>query len=234
MSAHRVIYFFMASSILLQRCIQSAEDSRLKAERLAAASVFGLRGGKHTEMHIPELLFCIVQEWTPVPLDMTMDDLIRGRDMLFNLFHRPLWTRKCAQTIQHQLSRCNRNSTGFPINKIVFAPALHQTIYVCECINRVENNNQWFLLRPHKKVQDLRRDGLSNVSLPYVTYTYGTERITLEGLRATGWIMVNFALEESSNKKRAKLHVGWGSPRCHMTSIRQFSEIENAVRPLIK
>lgn len=67
------------------------------------ANIFGLR---HAQNRLPnDLIRSVIEKWTSVPPNMTMDRLIQCRD----LRHESFLSLKCAQEIERQISMCNRN-----------------------------------------------------------------------------------------------------------------------------
>lgn len=219
------LFLFFAILVLLRcwRCIQCTDGDRVKAERLSATHIFALCRGIDSELGIPDLLFIIVQELTPLPLDMSMDTLIIGRDSPSNVLYCPLWSCKCKKTIHNQLALCNRNVS----KNIVFTPKPPQsgeeTVYLLQFVNLLYNKTQWLLLYGTKKMRESRDAGLCNVIVPVITFTYNALWSDSDrGCRAT-WIVLRIRAKEASYEGgNDRLEVGWDSNRCRMTHIRQF------------
>lgn len=220
LSGHYVLISFTVL-LFCWSCIQSADGDRMNAERLSATYVFALCRGINSELQIPDLLFVIVQELTQLPLDMSMDTLITGRDSSFNLLYRPLWSQKCEKTIKYQLAACNQD-----FNKsISFLPERMsgvETLYLLHLFNVIQNKTQWFLLHGAMKVRDLRDEGLSNITTTMLANTYNSRWSSLDRSFPVTRIELKLTLRETTGgDQNTRLEVGWSSDHCRMTNIRQ-------------
>ena len=121
--------------------------SLCQKKRLFVSGVFALR---QEQSRLPnDLIQTVIEQWTPLPPDMLMDEMIQCRD----LRHESFLSLKCAQEIKRRLSLCNQDQEE---RMTLYNNTDHSTrkMYRIHYFDRASNEIRFAMVNAPKMIAD--------------------------------------------------------------------------------